>query len=84
MSIKEALKALAEALTGSTVSGASVAEVITALADAYEPPTDGAKGDTGAYITAIELEVDGGGAVVGGTATLSDSTEVSITITTAD
>ena len=43
----------------------------------------GAKGDTGASVTAINLVKDASGAITGGTATLSDGTNVAITVTTA-
>lgn len=43
----------------------------------------GDKGDTGASVTAINLVKDASGAITGGTATLSDGTNVAITVTTA-
>lgn len=49
-----------------------------------DPGTKGAKGDkgdTGASVTAIALTTDGTGVITGGTATLSDSTTVTITVT---
>lgn len=48
-----------------------------------EPGAAGAKGDTGASVTAINLVKDASGAITGGTATLSDGTNVAITVTTA-
>lgn len=48
-----------------------------------EPGAAGAKGDTGASVTAINLVKDESGAITGGTATLSDGTNVAITVTTA-
>lgn len=41
----------------------------------------GKDGKDGASITAIELAVDAGGKVTGGTATLSDATTINITVT---
>lgn len=42
----------------------------------------GDKGDPGASVTTIELVVDSTGKVTGGTATLSDKTQVPITVKT--
>lgn len=47
------------------------------------PGTPGATGAAGASVTAIELYTGEGGAITGGKATLSDSTEITITVTTA-
>jgi hypothetical protein len=44
----------------------------------------GAKGATGAHVTAITLTKDSTGAITGGTASLSDGTSVSITVTVAE
>lgn len=44
----------------------------------------GAKGDAGASVTAIKLIKDASGAITSGTATLSDGTNVAITVTTAE
>lgn len=44
----------------------------------------GAKGDAGASVTEIKLVKDASGAIISGTATLSDGTSVPITITTAE
>lgn len=49
-----------------------------------EPGAAGAKGDAGASVTAINLVKDASGAITGGTATLSDGTSISITVTTAE
>lgn len=59
-------------------SGNLVEDVINSIADNFD--ITGEKGDTGAYVTAIELETTEG-AVTGGTATLSDGTTVTITVT---
>jgi hypothetical protein len=42
---------------------------------------DSLKGDPGLSVTAIELTVDGDGKVTGGKATLSDDSEITITVT---
>jgi len=42
----------------------------------------GAAGATGASVTAIELYKDESGAITGGKATLSDASEITITVTT--
>ena len=47
-----------------------------------EPGATGATGATGASVTAIELYKDESGAVTGGKATLSDASEITITVTT--
>ena len=47
-----------------------------------EPGATGATGATGASVTAIELYKDGSGAITGGKATLSDASEITITVTT--
>ena len=53
-----------------------------------EPGAAGAKGEpgatgaTGATVTAIELYKDESGAITGGKATLSDASEITITVTT--
>lgn len=44
----------------------------------------GAKGETGAHVTGITLTKDSTGAIIGGTASLSDGTSVPITVTTAE
>lgn len=48
-----------------------------------EPGATGATGATGASVTAIELYKDESGAITGGKATLSDASEITITVTTA-
>ena len=85
MRIVEALKELGKKCnTGGTApAGNTVAAVIADIADKFN--ISGAKGDTGATgasVTAIELELTEG-VVSGGTATLSDGSEVAITVTTA-
>lgn len=47
-----------------------------------EPGATGATGATGASVTAIELYKDESGAITGGKATLSDASEIIITVTT--
>lgn len=47
-----------------------------------EPGATGAIGATGASVTAIELYKDESGAITGGKATLSDASEITITVTT--
>lgn len=47
-----------------------------------EPGATGATGATGASVTAIELYKDESGAITGGNATLSDASEITITVTT--
>ena len=47
-----------------------------------EPGVTGATGATGASVTAIELYKDESGAITGGKATLSDASEITITVTT--
>ena len=47
-----------------------------------EPGATGATGATGASVTAIELYKDECGAITGGKATLSDTSEITITVTT--
>lgn len=47
-----------------------------------EPGATGATGATGASVTAIELYKDESGAITGGKATLSDESEITITVTT--
>lgn len=48
-----------------------------------EPGAPGAKGGDGKSIIAIALTKDAGGAITGGTATMSDNTTITITVTTA-
>lgn len=47
-----------------------------------EPGATGATGATGTSVTAIELYKDESGAITGGKATLSDASEITITVTT--
>lgn len=83
----DALKALAVKCTSaesvSDVTGDTIDEVISYIEDNFNVNgEDGEDGDDGAYVTAIEL-VTTEGAVTGGTATLSDDTTVTITVTEA-
>ncbi len=87
--ILRAVKILAVALMGEgsveDLTEETIAEALESLAENYERPADGQDGQDGAdgaYVTAIELTVDGDGAVTGGTATLSDESTVEITVTT--
>lgn len=79
----DALKALAVKVTSAAdaadVTGETVDEVIAYIEANFVTKE---KGDTGASVTAIELETTEG-AVTGGTATLSDGTEITITVTEA-
>lgn len=88
--IVDALKALGKKCNTSSTepSGNTVDEVIRNIASSFnisgEKGDKGDKGDTGddgASVTAIELTTTDG-AVTGGTATLSDGTEIQITVTT--
>lgn len=78
--LTDAFKAFTQALLGTSedIPGDSLADVVDYAAENYTPPADGADG---AYVTGIELTVDVGGAVTGGTATLSDESTVNITVT---
>lgn len=66
--------------SGTAPAGKTVAAVIADIADKFN--ISGAAGADGASVTAIELELTDG-VVSGGTATLSDGTDVTITVTTA-
>ncbi len=83
--ILRAVKILAVALMGEgsieDLTEETIAKALENLAENYERPADGQDGADGANVTAIELIVDGDGAVTGGTATLSDETEIEITVT---
>lgn len=83
MTIVEALKELSKKLNtgGTTAGGETISEVLANIASAFN--ITGAKGDDGASVTAIALTTTDG-AVTGGTATLSDSTTVEITVTEAE
>ena len=82
MTIVKALKKLGKKLNtgGTEPSGKTISEVLASIESTFD--ITGAKGEDGAYVTAIELELTDG-VVTGGTATLSDETEVTITVTTA-
>ena len=85
MTILKALKKLSKKLNtgGTEASGKTIAGVLESIEDSFN--INGEKGDDGkdgAYVTAIELELTDG-VVTGGTATLSDETTVTITVTTA-
>lgn len=82
MTIVQALKKLGKKLNtgGTEPSGKTIAGVLSSIESSFN--ITGAKGDDGAYVTAIELTVEDG-VVTGGTATLSDETTVTITVTTA-
>lgn len=82
MRITTALKNLGKKCntSGTAPSGKTIAEIINNIATGFN--INGEKGDDGASVTAIELELTEG-VVSGGTATLSDGTEVTITVTTA-
>lgn len=77
----EALKNLGKKCStgGTEPSGNTTDEVINSIAENFN--INGEKGDDGASITAITLYTSEG-AITGGVATLSDSTEVEITVTT--
>ena len=83
MTIVQALKKLGKKLNtaGTEPSGKNIAGVLASIESAFN--ISGAKGDDGAYVTAIEL-VTTEGVVTGGTATLSDGTDVTITVTEAE
>lgn len=82
MTIVNALKKLSKKLNtgGTEASGKTISSVLESIEDSFN--INGEKGDDGAYVTAIELELTDG-VVSGGTATLSDGTDVTITVTTA-
>lgn len=82
--ILRAVKLLAAALldvSADELTEETIAEALENLAENYQRPADGAPGAPGAYVTAIELTVDGDGKVTGGKATLSDDSEITITVT---
>lgn len=80
MTIVGALKKLGKKLNtgGTEPTGKTIAGVLSSIESAFN--ITGEKGDDGAYVTAIELTTEDG-AVTGGTATLSDETTVTITVT---
>ena len=82
MTVVGALKKLGKKLNtgGTEPTGKTIAAVLSSIESAFN--INGEKGDDGAYVTAIELVTEDG-AVTGGTATLSDGTDVTITVTTA-
>lgn len=82
MTIVGALKKLGKKLNtgGTEPAGKTISAVLSSIESAFN--INGEKGDDGAYVTAIELVTEDG-AVTGGTATLSDGTDVTITVTTA-
>ncbi len=83
----EALKALGKKCNtgGKEPAGNTTDEVINSIAEDFDitgaKGEDGADGADGASVTAITLYTSEG-AITGGVATLSDSTEVTITVTT--
>ncbi len=81
MSIIDSLKELGKKCnTGGTApTGRTIADVIASIAESFN--ITGGKGDDGASVTALELELTDG-VVSGGTATLSDGNTVTITVTT--
>ena len=83
MTIVQALKKLGKKLntSGTEPSGKTIAGVLSSIESAFN--ITGEKGEDGAYVTAIALTTEDG-AVTGGTATLSDGTDVTITVTEAD
>lgn len=83
MSIVKALKKLSKKLntSGTEASGKTIAGVLNSIESSFN--ITGAKGDDGASVTAIALTTTEG-AVTGGTATLSDGTTVTITVTEAE
>lgn len=82
MTIVGALKKLGKKLNtgGTEPAGKTISAVLQSIESAFN--ISGAKGDDGAYVTAIELTTEEG-VVTGGTATLSDDTTVTITVTEA-
>ena len=83
MTIVGALKKLGKKLNtgGTEPAGKTISAVLQSIESAFN--ISGAKGDDGAYVTAIALTTESG-VVTGGTATLSDNTEVTITVTEAE
>lgn len=83
MGIVKALKKLGKKLNtgGTEPTGTTIAGVLASIESSFN--ISGAKGDDGASVTAIALTTESG-AVTGGTATLSDGTTVTITVTEAE
>ena len=83
----EALKALGKKCNtgGKEPAGNTTDEVINSIAEDFDitgaKGEDGKDGEDGASVTAITLYTSEG-AITGGVATLSDSTEVTIPVTT--
>ena len=91
MTIVKALKKLSKKLNtgGTEASGKTIAAVLSSIESSFningadgKDGKDGQDGAAGAYVTAIALTTTQG-AVTGGTATLSDGTDVTITVTEA-
>ena len=83
MTIIGALKKLSKKLNtgGTEASGKTIAGVLSSIESSFNiNGADGQDGAPGAYVTAIALTTEEG-AVTGGTATLSDGTDVTITVT---
>ena len=77
-----ALKALGKKCNTSQTepTGKTISKVIESIEDNFD--ITGAKGDTGASVTAITLYT-AEGAVIGGAATLSNGNTIEITVTSA-
>lgn len=81
----EALKNLGKKCntSGTTPGGKTIDAVLNSIATSFNiNGAPGADGDDGASVTAITLYTGEGGAITGGVATLSDTTEIEITVTT--
>jgi len=80
MSIVKALKKLGKKLntSGTEPSGNTISAVLASIESKFN-----ITGAAGAYVTAIALTTEEG-VVTGGTATLSDGTDVTITVTEAE
>ena len=83
MTIVQALKKLGKKCNtgGTEPTGSTISDVLESIESDFN--ISGSKGDDGASMSALELTVDGSGAVTGGTATLTDGTEITVTVTTA-
>ena len=75
----EALKKLGKKCntSGTEPSGKTIDAILNSIASSFN-----INGADGASVTAITLYTGEGGAITGGVATLSDSSEVEITVTT--